>query len=145
MIGHKVFGFASENIFGHRRSIIHCFEEDLIIATMILVISEASFLIYFSFLFVNNFVSSHISNQKRVSSASSNAIRIFDTNSALLLAQFAAQILAAMLLPLRAICAAMVLPVKFFGKASASLNTLTAKDFVLYVISGTFIVSPLTN
>ena len=60
---------------------------------------------------------------------------ILETNSALLRAQWAALTFAATELPLRAICAAIVLPVKFFGKASANLNILTEKAFVLSFMS----------
>lgn len=115
------------------------FAEDFIMATIILVISSASDFIAEIFLSLKSFVSSHISSQKSVSSASSKAMRILAINSALLLAQFAARMFAATLLPLRAICAATVLPVKVLGNASASLNILTAKAFALMEISGVFI------
>lgn len=118
---------------------------DFMMATIILTISSASHFIASIFFGLKSFVSSHISSQKRVSSASSYAILSFDTNSALLLAQPAARIFAATLLPLLEICAAIVFPVKFLGKASASLNILTAKAFVLYAISGVFIPVFFTN
>ena len=121
------------------------FEEDFIMATIIFTISAASLFIAESFLALRSFVSSQISSQKSVSSASSNAIRIFAINSALLRAHCAARIFAATLLPLRAICDATVLPVKFFGRASASLNILTANVFVLAVISGVFISAIISN